>query len=446
MARIEYKPTSRLHSFAFISCSIVLFFSLGSCSSGSGEPGETPSRSNNNAPDIWGAPPTSSIETEAYSFQPASKDDDGDTLSFSIINKPDWLNFNSDTGRLSGTPTHSNIGLFDNIRIQVSDGRDTAELEAFSIEVISIISGSIEKKYRPGHYISMNRWDTQSDMIDAIHPGVMGIQKRYFWKTLEPTEGHYDFSHIRSDLQLLESHGMQLVIFVEDKSFTDEQPLPDYLQVYTDKNRHGGYTALRWKPAIIERMKLLVAELGKELDAEPAFEGIALQESALGLSDLSLTQNDYLPVLYRNALIEILGSAASHFQKSQVFWYMNFLSGQQTFLTDIAEAVYPLQVAMGGPDVLPEDQSLRNLSYPLYPMYEDKMTLFGSMQYNSYAHTRLGSSPSRYWSLQELFEFARDELKVNYVFWNRKDWKDNKDYDWRDALPVIEANPTFNVN
>ena len=425
---------------------IFVSFALLGCSSGGGDSANARSRANNTAPHIWGAPTVISIETESYVFQPASDDADGDPLSFAINNKPAWLDFNASTGRLSGTPTRSNLGIFNNIEIEVSDGLDNTRLPAFSIDVKPIINGRIEKKYRPGHYISMNRWDGQSDMVESIKPGVMGIQKRYFWKSLEPIEGQYDFSQIQSDLQLLEGHGMQLVVFVEDKSFTDEQPLPKYLQTYTERNRHGGFSALRWKRPVVERMKLLIAELGKAFDSELAFEGVAFQESALGLTDLSLAQSNYQPVLYRNALIEILGSAANHFQRSQIFWYMNFLAGQQIYLNDVAEAVAPLKVAMGGPDVLPEDQSLRTLSYPLYPLFESRMTLFGSMQYNSYAHTKLGSNLNRYWTMSELFEFARDELKVNYVFWNRKDWKDNNsDFDWLDALPVIEANPEFNA-
>jgi hypothetical protein len=56
-------------------------------------------------------------------------------LTFSIQNQPSWANFNSDTGRLSGTPASVNIGSYPNILISVSDGTQTASLPAFTITV-----------------------------------------------------------------------------------------------------------------------------------------------------------------------------------------------------------------------------------------------------------------------------------------------------------------------
>jgi hypothetical protein len=97
-------------------------------------------------------------------------------------------------------------------------------------------------KYHPGHYIAMNDFDKQSDLITvASKPGVTGISKRYFWRDLEPTQGTYDFSAIDSDLQLLADHGMQLVVMVVDKSFDpDFIPTPDYLSKYLLPIEKGG--------------------------------------------------------------------------------------------------------------------------------------------------------------------------------------------------------------
>jgi hypothetical protein len=89
----------------------------------------------NRAPTISGTPATSVPAGTAYSFQPTASDPDGNTLTFSISNRPTWATFSSTTGRLQGTPTTSHVGTYSNIVISVSDGQATAQLPAFSIAV-----------------------------------------------------------------------------------------------------------------------------------------------------------------------------------------------------------------------------------------------------------------------------------------------------------------------
>jgi hypothetical protein len=96
----------------------------------------------NSAPTLGGTPPTSAREGLAYSFIPTSADADGDSLSFSIVNRPSWANFNSSTGKLSGTPGTGTVGSYANITIKVSDGQATVSLPAFSIAVQQASMGS----------------------------------------------------------------------------------------------------------------------------------------------------------------------------------------------------------------------------------------------------------------------------------------------------------------
>ena len=52
---------------------------------------------------------------------------------------------------------------------------------------------------------------------------------------------------------------------------------------------------------------------------------------------------------------------------------------------------------------------------------------------------------TKYWTMPELFRYARDQLHVDYMFWVRVTSPSvTNSYDWSDALPVIEYNPTFN--
>jgi hypothetical protein len=87
----------------------------------------------NSAPKISGTASTTAAVGSAYSATPQATDADGDTLAFSIQNKPAWASFNTATGALTGTPTAA--ATFANIIITVSDGKATASLPAFSITV-----------------------------------------------------------------------------------------------------------------------------------------------------------------------------------------------------------------------------------------------------------------------------------------------------------------------
>jgi len=89
----------------------------------------------NTAPVISGSPARTVAAGSSYSFRPSASDADGDTLSFSISNRPRWASFDTGTGRLSGTPANGDVGSYSNIVIAVSDGLETVSLPAFSITV-----------------------------------------------------------------------------------------------------------------------------------------------------------------------------------------------------------------------------------------------------------------------------------------------------------------------
>lgn len=91
-------------------------------------PGDSP-------PTISGTPPTEALAGREYTFTPDASDPDDDPLTFSISGKPAWATFSSSTGTLAGTPDTADVGTFGNIVISVSDGTESAALEAFSITV-----------------------------------------------------------------------------------------------------------------------------------------------------------------------------------------------------------------------------------------------------------------------------------------------------------------------
>lgn len=89
----------------------------------------------NRTPTISGAPIGAIEAGKAYSFLPTAVDPDGDTLGFSIQNRPTWATFAPASGLLAGTPAAADVGISSSIVITVSDGKASASTSAFSITV-----------------------------------------------------------------------------------------------------------------------------------------------------------------------------------------------------------------------------------------------------------------------------------------------------------------------
>lgn len=104
---------------------------------------------NNAAPTISGTPDGTVLENTFYDFLPNARDRNGDSLTFSIANKPGWADFDPTTGALYGTPTSANVDYYDSISISVSDGQATDSLAAFAIEVTSVAQGSVTLNWTP---------------------------------------------------------------------------------------------------------------------------------------------------------------------------------------------------------------------------------------------------------------------------------------------------------
>lgn len=95
-----------------------------------GDPGD-----GGEAPSISGDPNEFAVVGTTYAFLPEASDPEGDELSFSITNKPDWASFNTSTGRLEGIPTSANVGQSGPVDLSVTDGTSISALTTFTITV-----------------------------------------------------------------------------------------------------------------------------------------------------------------------------------------------------------------------------------------------------------------------------------------------------------------------
>lgn len=335
-----------------------------------------------------------------------------------------------------------------------------------SLFLLALLAAAPEVKYHPGHWVAFEGEATLAAFPYPDEPAIRGFSVRYRWAALEPEPGRYDFTAIRRDLAIAAKHGKQLVAFLIDKTFTSQQrsPLPADLREFGLPNEDGGIDPKKWEARLIEREVRLAEALAKEFDADPHFEGIAWQESAPGLPEERLREAGYTPERYRAALTRLLQGSSAAFARSQVFWYQNFFPECDECLPEIARALRPYRVVLSGPDILPYRRGLQT-RYPIYEEFRGQMKLACAAQADSYSHhqdDRLNSEKGPYKEgrkpihgagyvpLEKIFEFGRDRLHLNYLFWSYITTRpkpfpgDPPAFVFEDALRVIRAHPRFN--
>jgi hypothetical protein len=91
---------------------------------------------------ISGTPPSQIMQGVALDYTPTISNPAGLTLTFAPVNFPSWMSINSSTGRITGTPGPSHVGVYTNIRVTVSAAGQSVTSAAYSITVVSAATGS----------------------------------------------------------------------------------------------------------------------------------------------------------------------------------------------------------------------------------------------------------------------------------------------------------------
>lgn len=196
----------------------------------------------NGAPVISGTPPSSVTAGQAYAFQPTATDPNGNTLSFSIQNKPVWATFSTATGKLSGTPASSQTGTYSNIQIKVSDGALSDSLAAFSITVTSPTSGAPSiSGTPPSSVVAGQLYSFQPTASDPNgDPLTFSIQNKPAWATFSATTGKLSGTPTAAQVG---SYG-NIVISASDG--TTSRSLPAFAIAVTQTA--NGSVTLSWQP------------------------------------------------------------------------------------------------------------------------------------------------------------------------------------------------------
>lgn len=297
-------------------------------------------------------------------------------------------------------------------------------------------------KWHPGHYVFVGG----SEINPAAHLDAhfRGVQKCYNWSDLEPAEGRYDFTAIRSDLALLKTHGKQLVLQCQYKAFGKGRRLvPAYIQgpdygggVYRASS--GSFDPVLWNAKVGERMDAFFAALGRAFDDDPNLEAVVLPETAPSASLATKTQDGverYTTAVYLEGLKQRMTAMRRAFPHTVVIQYVNYPADIMPELTDYMRSV---GVGMGGPDVYPRPHDYFDPQkgiYRLYPRMAGLVPLGAAVQSPDYSvaaklrtaafdrgqdrdAVKVDSRDEAPIPAREHLALARDRLKLNYLFWS----------------------------
>jgi hypothetical protein len=201
----------------------------------------------NSAPTISGTPATRVTAGATYSFQPAASDPNGDSLGFTIANRPSWATFNTSTGRLSGAPTSAHVGTYSNIVISVSDGKTTASLPAFSIRVEAAAPSNSPPTIGGTPATTVNAGTSYSFQPSASDPDgdtlTFSVQNRPSWASFNTSTGRLSGTPTAADARTYSN----IVISVSDGTVT--RSLAAFsITVVASSGTNNGTATLSWQP------------------------------------------------------------------------------------------------------------------------------------------------------------------------------------------------------
>ncbi|MBS1660035.1 MAG: hypothetical protein JST68_03185 [Bacteroidetes bacterium] len=325
--------------------------------------------------------------------------------------------------------------------------RDKSEkyIDAYK-QYLSAACPIVKDSIRHFVYFSRNREEIIGHPL-LRHPMFTGAQIMYSWRDFEVQKGKYDFSLLRQDYEYLKKFGKKIFVQLQDVTFNPKnRAIPDYLLTeeynggdafqYNDAGEPEGRVAKRWNKKVRERFALLLEAIGREYDGK--IEGINLQETVVGVGskrDTSFSEQGYLQGLKENML-----ALKKAFPKSVTMIYANFIPGEwlpwedKGYLRSIYRYGEEIGVGLGGPDLMVTNKA--QLNHALRLMHEGQYTvpLGIAVQDGNYFGKTGEEKEDRGSGVRQnlvplLYAFAKEFLKVRYMF-----WADQKPYFEEDVL------------
>jgi hypothetical protein len=290
------------------------------------------------------------------------------------------------------------------------------------------------------------------DILRSV-PAVKGIEMDYFWRTLEPERGAYDFSLIDQHLAALRPLNKRLIIRVLDRSFSSAPSLAVLLPPYLANEPGGlggwfdkgsaGVVARVWLAPIADRKIALLKALAKRYDLDPNVEAVlANNESSPGAGVKPGIPADYTKAAQAIQIKRIAEAAVAAWPHTVVISRLNHLGDDQ--MPGLVQNHYANAVGWGGPDVAPAPHNDTLASRIIQAIEPGFTTNYCGSVPSSFvaASTPYTGGKDGAFTAQQFYDHARSKLHVTHLSWVRRE---SGTAPWTTGiLPVILANPTIN--
>jgi hypothetical protein len=270
-------------------------------------------------------------------------------------------------------------------------------------------------------------------------PFVKGIMVRANWWQLEKGRGEYDFSRIDRYLDKAKAKGKRFFLTLGTKTFDGDKAVPDYLRtsqysggafrIGTLEGTYGENVAL-YDDDVRDRLIALVQALARRYNMDNSFEGIAFNETAFGMTVNSLSDTQKQQFFSNLAKVDTAARAA--FANSVVIQFINYPANLVPALFANME---DKGVGMGGPDVYLDDPNLEESAYVFNAQARGVVPIGMKVESNSYDAVRHGG-PYNPPDVRDIYQFARNHLFANYIFWYRYTTKHDR---WSDVLRMFKS-------
>lgn len=281
---------------------------------------------------------------------------------------------------------------------------------------------------------------------------IAGAQLRYMWRELEPARNQYAFQTVLADIATLAADGKRLFIQVQDATFSQRVPVPDYLLQEpefsggavrkwevrdTSRARFDGWVARRWDPKVNERFARLLDTLGRAVDGRIA--GISFGETAIAFDGTEPQPSGFSNDAYAAGIKTIMSAARRAFPRSVVIQYVNFMPGDSPpstpFLCDVYAHAAAVGVGVGGPDILPFRPYQRANSLPLIAARPRHVP--GGMAVQDGNLAEVNPATQQRVTVEELYHYAVEDLHLDFIFWGTEE-----PYYHAEVLPFLSRSAT----
>jgi hypothetical protein len=301
-------------------------------------------------------------------------------------------------------------------------------------------------RFNPGHYLAVIRNSTTglivswTNILTVELPAcatIRGVQARYTWADLEPTEGNYDFSRITAelnDLAAVSGGARRLAIMIETKNFVlTYNVAPAWLMsdpIYgggqfeydAGPSHADGYIIRLDNDYVKDKFLLLIQALGAYLKNETLVEMFAFPEAVIP-TGASITV-DYTK--HFAALIAAATAAKSAFPKTIIKMILNYIppyteDNSAAFAASMDSA--GLQ-GFGWPNTMEDEANFRKVTpytgnYILAEARMSSMVICPEVQTPDFVYSNFALTGGYTTSPQLILDYLKLTFNPQYIFWSR---------------------------